>query len=254
MAPRVGEGGTILAGIREDELPPVSRWAVVQSKRGAEVRAYVEDGEARDPLLTTWQYELGRVAVVPLDFQGGAAAWPTWGGFTKLWTQLAEWAAPRGLVSDRHLEATRRRDGTRIALDTVTDSTGPFALRIDGGDEIVLRQIGPRSFAATVPNLRPGLHPALLTGRDVAPNDERVDLLVPATADAGRELRATEPNLGLLREVTRATGGALEPAAADVLSARPGVRHETLALDWVLVPLALVLVLGDVAIRRLLVL
>jgi Mg-chelatase subunit ChlD len=251
LPPRVGEGGTILAGIKEDELPPVTRWAVVQSKRGAEVRAYVEDGEARDPLLTTWQYELGRVAVVPLDFQGGAAAWPTWRGFAKLWTQLAEWAAPRGLASDHHVEATRRRDGTRIVLDTVHDSAGPFALRIDSGDEIVLRQIGPRSFAATVPNLRPGLHGGILSG---ATPDERFDLLVPAAADTERELRHTEPNLALLRDVTRATGGTVEPAPRDVLSARPGVRHETVALDWFLVTLAIALILGDVAVRRLLVL
>jgi Mg-chelatase subunit ChlD len=253
VSPRVGDGGTIMAGIREDELPPVRRWAVVQSKRGAEVRAYIEDGEARDPLLTTWQYELGRVAVLPLDFQSGAATWPTWRGFAKLWTQLAEWAAPRGLASDHHVEATRRRDGTRIVLETVHDSAGPFALRIDSGDdEVVLRQIGPRSFAATVPNLRPGLHGAIHTGGGATP--ERFDLLVPATADSERELRHVEPNLALLRDVTRATGGTVEPAPRDVLSARPGVRHETLALDWLLVPLAIVLVLGDVAIRRLLVL
>ena len=257
MAPRVGEGGTILAGIREDELPPVSRWAVVQGKRGAEVRAYVEDGEARDPLLTTWQYELGRVAVVPLDFQGGAAAWPTWRGFTKLWTQLAEWAAPRGLATDHHLEAPRERDGTRVVLDTVRDAAGPFTLRIDGTDDVLLRQIGPRSCAATVANLRPGLHSAVLvegTRAGGSPGDDRIDLLVPATADNSRELRNTEPNLALLRDVTRATGGAVEPAPADVLSARPGVRHETVTLAWLLVPLAIALVLGDVAIRRLLVL
>ena len=118
----------------------------------------------------------------------------------------------------------------------------------------MLRQIGPRSFAATVPSLRPGLHPAVLVGPGATPNEERMDLLIPSTAESGRELRNTEPNLGLLRDVTRATGGSVEPAPAAVLSARPGVRHETLPLDWILLPLAIVLVLGDVAIRRLLVL
>jgi hypothetical protein len=46
----------------------------------------------------------------------------------------------------------------------------------------------------------------------------------------------------------------VEPAPRDVLSARPGVRHETVALDWFLVTLAIALILGDVAVRRLLVL
>ena len=253
MSPRIGEGGAILAGLTEKELPAVSRWAPTRSKRGAEVRLYVEDGEARDPLLTTWQYELGRVAVVPLDFQGGAAGWPTWRGFAKLWTQLAEWTAPRGLPSDHHLEASRRRDGTRIVLDTVDDSGGPFSLRLNGASDVTLRQIGPRTFAATVPNLRPGLHPAVLVGGGTSPSEEHLDLLIPATAESGRELRTSDPNLTLLREVARATGGAVEPEPASVLTARPGVRHETIPLDWLLLPLAILLVLGDVAIRRLVV-
>ena len=150
----------------ENELPPVSRWAVVRDKRGAEVRLYVEDGEARDPLLATWQYELGRVAVVPLDFQGGAAGWPTWRGFGKLWTQLAEWAAPRGLAerppprSDapprRHAHRARHRRRRRRAL------RAPLRR---GQSDVRCARPGRARFAATVPNLRPGLHPAVLLGR-----------------------------------------------------------------------------------------
>jgi Ca-activated chloride channel family protein len=252
MTPRIADGGAILAGIAADELPSVARWATVEKKRDAETRLYVEDGEARDPLLVTWQYELGRVAVVPLDFQGGAAAWPGWRGFGKLWTQLAEWAAPRGLPSDHHLAATRRPDGTRIVLDTVDDQGGPYVLQL-GGADVTLRQIGPRTFAATVPNVRPGLHPVVLRGTRGAP-DERLDLLVPAAAESGRELRRVAADVPLLRAVAEATGGAVDPDSVRVLSARPGVRHQTVPLDGLLVPLALALMLADVAVRRLILL
>ena len=51
-------------------------------------------GTRRDPLLATWQYELGRVAVVPLDFQSGAAEWAGWEGFGTLWSQLVLWTLP----------------------------------------------------------------------------------------------------------------------------------------------------------------
>jgi len=138
-------------------------------------------------------------------------------------------------------------------LDTVDDSGGPFSLRLNGASDVTLRQIGPRTFAATVPNLRPGLHPAVLVGGGTPPSEEHLDLLIPATAESGRELRTSDPNLTLLREVARATGGAVEPEPASVLTARPGVRHETIPLDWLLLPLAILLVLGDVAIRRLVV-
>ncbi len=40
-APRLAAGGAILAGIAEDELPKVSRWAITRPKPGAEVRLWV---------------------------------------------------------------------------------------------------------------------------------------------------------------------------------------------------------------------
>ncbi|MEB2283149.1 MAG: VWA domain-containing protein [Myxococcales bacterium] len=251
MPARAAAGGTILAGIPEQEVPAVSRWAVVEAKHGSEVRLFVEDGEARDPLLATWQYELGRVAAVPLDFQGGAASWAAWRGFAKLWTQLAEWTAARARAGDHRLAAARQRDGTRITLEAMADDAGPFMLRLDDTEDIVLRQVSPRGFAATVPNLRSGLHRAVLTGRGSA-FTERFDLFVPASADGGRELRAVATNEALLTAAAAATGGAVDPDPARVLAARPGVRRETIPLDWLLAPLALLLVLGDVAIRRLL--
>src|SRR5439155_1119409 len=110
--PRVCAGGTIPACITEDELPKFSGWAVPRPKPGAEVRLWVEAGERQDPLLATWQYELGRTAALPIDFQAGGAAWPTWRGFAKLWSQLTMWAAPHGPAADRHLEARRLPAGT----------------------------------------------------------------------------------------------------------------------------------------------
>jgi len=47
------------------------------------------------------------------------------------------------------------------------------------------------------------------------------------------------------------TGGRLAAQPADVVAARPGVGRRRVALAGVLVPLALLLVLGDVAVRRL---
>src|SRR5262249_31918853 len=65
---RGGEGSPMLAGIPEAELPAVTRWAVTRPKPGAEVRLWIDAGDRRDPVLVTWQHELGRVAVLPLDF------------------------------------------------------------------------------------------------------------------------------------------------------------------------------------------
>src|SRR5439155_8698529 len=63
---RIGIPGPMLAGLAEQDLPPVARWAPTRAKPGAELRLYVDAGERHDPLLATWQYELGRAAALPV--------------------------------------------------------------------------------------------------------------------------------------------------------------------------------------------
>jgi Ca-activated chloride channel homolog len=173
---RVAEWGPMLAGLAEEEFPVVARWAATRLKDDAELRLYLDAGSRRDPLLATWQYELGRVAVVPVDFQSGAAEWAGWEGFGKLWAQLVLWTLP------------------------------------------------PPAEAAARP-----------------PDDEAV----------GRELRTVGPNLPLLRQLAAATGGTFDPTPETLLAARPGVEHEAVPLTPFLVPLVILAVLGDIALRQL---
>ena len=186
---------------------------------------------------------------MPLDFQSGAAGWAAWSGFGTLWSQLATWAAPPGLASDHRLEAQRLREGTLVRLETVGDDAGPFALRFPSGAEAPLRQTGRRTFSAVVPNLRAGLQSVLLLGRDPS-LPQQIDLMVPASADSGREYRRRGPNKRLLEQVALLTGGAVDPEPAAVLSARPGATRERMPLTPILVPLILTLLLLDIALRR----
>src|SRR6185369_15326035 len=206
----IGDPGGVLAGITEAELPPVRHLALTRPRAKAEMRLYVESGERRDPVLATWQYELGRVAVVPLDFQSGAADWAGWSGFGTLWAQLARWAAPRGLAMDRRLEAHRLRSGTLVRLETVREEPGPYVLRLPSGVDTPLHRDGPRAFSAVVPGLRAGLQSVLLLGSDPS-LPQQIDLMVPATADSGRELRFDGANTRLLEQLARTTGGAVDP-------------------------------------------
>ena len=245
--PRLATGGAILAGFAEDDLPRVSRWAITRAKPGAEVRLWVEAGERQDPLLATWQYELGRVAALPIDFQAGGASWPAWRGFAKLWSQLVMWAAPRGLASDRRLEARRLPEGTLVRLETVADDAGPFVLGLPEVGEVALRPAGRRVFSAIVPALEAGVHAAVLV---VGGREEAVELAVPARSGSGRELRAGGPDLPLLEKVARLSGGRVGPEPADILAARAGTGRERRPLEGWLVPLALGLLLAEVATRR----
>ncbi|HYV56365.1 MAG TPA: VWA domain-containing protein [Candidatus Nitrosopolaris sp.] len=245
-APRIGEPGAMLAGIAEPELPAVARWAVTRARPGAEIRLYVDIAGRRDPILATWQYELGRVAALPVDFQAGAASWPRWQGFARLWTQLLLWAAAPALPGERRLVAERAGDHTRIQLYGAGDESAPVVLRLPEVGDVALSRTG-RTFQAVVPRLSPGHHAAWLrTGQ--AP-EEPVELVVPA-ASGGREYRTAAPNRALLEEVAALTGGRVDPDPRDVLAARAGIGRRVIPLEGVLIPLVLVLVLADVALRR----
>jgi Mg-chelatase subunit ChlD len=243
---RIGAAGEVVAGIAESELPRAARWALTRAKPGAELRLYAQAGARRDPLVATWQYQLGRVAAVPMDFQGGGAGWPAWRGFGKLWTQLVTWAAPAALPGEWRLDARRTRLGTEIHLEVVDDAPGPFTVRLQSVGDVRLGRVGRREWAALVPELRPGVYEAtVVTGE----REQRADLAVAATTGDGRELRSAAPNRALLARLAELTGGQVDPEPATVLAARGGVDRHEVALDAWLVPLALVLLLADVALR-----
>jgi hypothetical protein len=108
-----------------------------------------------------------------------------------------------------------------------------------------LHAAGPRRFAALVPHLAPGRMHVLVRRGDTS---RRVTLLVPPRT-TGREHRAVGPNDALLARVTAATGGRVSPTPAEVIAAAPGSAHATWALSILLIPLALALTLGDIALR-----
>jgi Mg-chelatase subunit ChlD len=132
--------GPMLSGIVEREIPPVARWARTRPRPDAEVRLAVEAGSRRDPLLVTWGWRLGRVAVLPLDFQSGGASWAVWRDFGKLWTQLVRWGVPRrsGAAGTSGGVAREGRATTvnRPLLDALAAATGG---RVDPTPNDVLR-------------------------------------------------------------------------------------------------------------------
>ena len=77
-----------------------------------------------------------------------------------------------------------------------------------------------------------------------------MDLIVPARSASTREYRTAAPNRDLLEQVAVLTGGRVDPEPAEILAVRPGVTRRVVPLEGVLIPIVLVLVLADVAVRR----
>jgi len=244
---RVRDGGPILAGLEARELPEVTRWARTRPRPGAEVRLEIESRNGPEPLLVTWQYELGRVAVLPVDFQAGAARWPGWSGFGTLWTQLAQWAAAPGLADDVSLRARRTGPDVELTVETVEGDPSPVTVTFADGRVLRLRPSGGRTFTATASGLAAGLHHVTLQAGRLRRD---LELMAPAHAASPREHRPGPPNLGLLRTLAETTGGAMDASPARILAARPGTERERVPLDGGLALAAMIAVLADVGLRR----
>jgi hypothetical protein len=244
---RLRDGGPILAGIDARELPEVTRWARTRPRAGAEVRLEIESQRGAQPLLVTWQYELGRVAVLPVDFQAGAARWPGWSGFGTLWTQLAQWASAPGLPDDLALRARQGDGGVVLEVETVEGDPSPVSVTLEDGSVVRLRPTAARRFAATVSGLDAGLHQV---GLQAGRLKREVALMVPSHGASPREHQPGPPNVDLLRTLADVTGGAMDASPEHLLAARAGSEREHVPLDGWLAAIALLTVLGDVALRR----
>ena len=257
--PHVGARNQSLRGIPSKDLPPLTGYAYTRPKPGAEVVIHVARPDRADPILTVWQYGLGRVAAFSASLSDDAEPWLGWPDFSKLWSQLARWTLREQVPSDYLLDL-RRADGT---VELIVHTFDPAA--IDGvllarfsppeaaAREVSLVPRGPREFAARVPGLPPGRYPLTIIKRDNRGNlsERTTPVTVPALDDETQEEQPRhEPNLPLLTQLAEQTGGSINPDVRELVQRQPGTRLVFYPLDHLLIPLAMLLFLADVALRQ----
>jgi hypothetical protein len=112
----------------------------------------------------------------------------------------------------------------------------------------------PREFTGRLPALAGGRYPLSILKRngkrDISQRTELIDV-ASHDEEPQEEFEAVEPNRALLNALTAATGGAVDAPVRTVVGREPGTRRFEHSLDWLLIPLAMVLFLADVGLRRL---
>ena len=214
----------------------------------------------RDPILAVWRYGLGRVAAFTASPSGDAEQWWGWPQFGKFWSQLAHWTGREHIDGSYVVEALRTDGATELSVrapSSVNDDAVLYArLHLDGGDvrEIGLVSERPRSFTARVPAIPAGRYPLTIIRRssDGEVTEQTLPVTIPEDEIEPRhELEREEPNLALLAALADGTGGKLNPSAREVVERESGSRRAVYPLDHLLLPLAMLLFLADVAVRRL---
>jgi Mg-chelatase subunit ChlD len=258
--PQLAAASQALQGIEEQQLPALSGYAYAKPKDGATVLLGITRLERRDPLLAVWNYGLGRVAAFTASPSEDAEQWAGWVEFTKFWSQLLHWTAREHTDDEVAIDAHRADGVTELAVRTF----GPTAdgavlvarLRVDDETtrEVDLVPREPRLFTASLLDLPPGRYPLTIIKRTVsgAVSQHSDVVTIPSTdQSAENEMLHTSPNLALLTQLTDATGGTLNAPAGTLIERTPGTERVAYPLDWLFLPLAMLLFLADTAVRKL---
>jgi nitrogen fixation protein FixH len=145
----------VMSGIDPRSLPMLSGYVVGAAKASA---VNVLASHLDDPILSAWQFGLGRVAVFTADLRSSwSAPLRAWGGFGRLWAQQVRWVS-RGL-DDSQLRVTSARDheGLRFDLDAEREDGRPIELI---GMRATLRSPDDKSAAVTFVSTGPGRYVA----------------------------------------------------------------------------------------------
>jgi hypothetical protein len=250
---------SILNGIAPDEIPPIDFFAETQTKEGAEVPLIIRSQTRTSPLLTTWQYQLGRSAVFAADpDSAGSLAWIRWDRYAEFWSQLVNWVARAGDSGPFSLRIANASDGALIIEADKADAipVNNLFARISEpryAADVTMTQMDATLYRGETAPMPRGKYVVTLMIK--ASDTEQVllrrDIAVPGTESAnGAELRIQPPNLSLLREIAAQTGGQFDAAVERIIHPAGALVVDYRSIDSVLAPLAIFMLLAEVFVRR----
>jgi len=249
-------GHETIADIDWKQAPPLGGYVATTLKGTADLVLMTHQ---EDPLLAGWRYGLGRAVAFTSDAKSKwGVLWVRWPGFNKFWSQVTRWTLRTGTRSDTVASVARADDVGEVLVDAV-DAKGEFINFLDSQVGVVapdkrrtvvdLEQVGPGQYRGRFPAAQEGVY---LVGMAQRQGEQMVgSQLAGLVVPYGQEFRDLGVDENLLREVSELTGGGAVAAPRDVFALN---RHRSrLTLDlwpWLLGAVA-VLLIPEVALRRL---
>jgi len=258
--PKVAKNAQVLEGIPWGQAPYLLGYVSTQAKDGAEVLLTSDYGE---PILARWRRGLGKAAAFTSDLKNRwAVEWVRWSGYSKFWAQV---------IRDTMRKDDRTRLGMRTSVDrgeahVVVDAIGrddefindlESSVAItepDGEKETVeLRQTAAGRYETRIPLNEYGSY-RLKADHRAGPTTEKEDFSAVSFGTLSypypREHLFLEPNWELLRQAAKIGDGETNPAPEtlfDPMGEEVKYRKEL----WpYFVIAALILLLLDLASRR----
>lgn len=260
----VSSTDTLVEGLAGTPMPPLGGCVLTTIKPLAQLPLVRKSEDGDDPVLAHWQVGLGRaVAFTSGMWTRWGAQWADWPAFSKLWAQIARWAARPGAAAGFDVSTSVEGGRGRIRVEALDKNDAALNfMNIHGtlvdphysSQPLELTQVGPGQYEAEFDARDAGSYVLSLayqmgSGPEAASGALQTGLSI-AFSPEFRELRANE---GLLAQLAERTGGrVLDRAASGSAFDGKGLREaETERSIWeTLIRLMLLLFLLDVAVRR----
>ncbi|MBP7175850.1 MAG: VWA domain-containing protein [Thermoclostridium sp.] len=242
----------LLKGI--EAVPPLDGYVATRVKPAAHT---IFRSDIQDPVLATWQYGLGRTAAWTSDIQGiWTSQWAMWQDAPVFWGNLAGWLVQKNLNTDYTVE-TRVADGKGVVtVQAETDSilyeasiTGTVVSPDGTKETIELNAVRPGTFEGTINQSNPGAYVVHLE----VPGENGVESVSAGVVmPYSDEYRLLDANAaGFLEKLAQTGGGRMITDPSEVFKGEiqnTGARRD---LTYALILAALILLLLDIALRKL---
>jgi Ca-activated chloride channel family protein len=242
-------------GIDFTHSPQLLGFLKTKARTGAETILKTSTGE---PLLVRWQFGLGRVAAFLSDSRPRwSANWVSWKSYGTFWPQMVRDMSRRDAVVRTGVKFGADGAATTVTYDinegpdktaaTMLKAMEPISVMVTAPDRsterVVLRQTAPDHYEAAIQADQSGLYRVAASGTAT---------LLPAVGfvRSPEELKQQAVNVALLAELSRVTGGMVDPSVTQLLDPRGSQGLEVEPLWPYLLVLALLLNLFEVAWRK----
>ena len=251
--------GEPLQGLAANGFPLLGGYQRTFAKPAAEV---LLAGPDDDPLLVSWRYGLGKAVAFTSDLSGRwGRRWVEWPQFGRFVAQLTRWSMRRS--GNESFVPRFQWHGPRGEMNVdVLDRDGRFVNGLELSASLVdparatrrvqLEQVAPGRYRGEFQVARSGRYYITLSGRDgeVQVGPRTFGLAVPYSS----EFLDLGVDRSLLAEIASLTGGKLLPLSSETLAAvtapSPDARGAAATVWWPFLLAALVLLVAEVAVRR----
>lgn len=242
--------------IKGIESIPVLDGYVGTTPKGTATVIFASDTD--DPILASWQYGLGRTVAWTSDARGmWTSAWMQWDESPQFWKNVISWVMQEGSPEDYNIDTGIMRGKGYIELTFPPDKIGrgekveALIAGPDGTEQaITLEPVSPGVFKGTFDAGETGVYIANIAVKDENETVENINTGIVVPYSPEYEISREDPLL-FLEKLAAEGGGRIIRDGSEVFSDElpevSGIRD----MVPVLLQLAILLFLADIAVRRL---